>query len=127
MGGIGDDRISGRSGDDTLIGGEGADQFVLVFGPGVGGADVVDDFTTGVDVLHLAGKKFKELPNGALDAAAFRASADGVAQDDDDRVIYETDTGLLTYDRNGVEAGGVTLIAMLDAGLALTADDFRVV
>lgn len=62
-GGRGDDWLTGGRGADTLSGGEGADAFVLVIGHG---ADIVVDFSDGVDRFGLKGA----LRFGALDFVA---------------------------------------------------------
>jgi Ca2+-binding RTX toxin-like protein len=64
---------------------------------------------------------------GTLTAAQFVANASGTAADASDRIVYETDTGNLFYDSNGSAAGGRIQFAQLDAGLALTNQDFFVV
>lgn len=52
-------------------------------------------------------------------------NGDGLARQADDRLIYETDTGELYYDRNGSAAGGSVLVAVLPKALALTHLDFQ--
>ena len=49
------------------------------------------------------------------------------AGDADDRIIYNSATGALSYDSNGNAVGGVTQIAQLDAGTVLTVSDFAVI
>jgi len=44
-----------------------------------------------------------------------------------DNIIYDTDSGSLTYDSNGSAEGGSVLIARLAPNLALTSADFFVV
>ena len=39
--------------------------------------------------------------DGALALGAFHRSAAGVAHDADDRIIYDTDSGVLSYDADG--------------------------
>ncbi|MNT95571.1 hypothetical protein D3C72_2374700 [compost metagenome] len=80
------------------------------------------------DTIWLENAIFTALTTtGALASTAFVANASGLAADASDRVIYETDTGMLYYDSNGSAAGGRVLIADLDAGLGLTALDFSVI
>jgi serralysin len=64
---------------------------------------------------------------GTLTAAQFVANATGTAQDADDRIVYETDTGSVFFDSNGNAAGGGVLFAVLTPGLALTNADFLIV
>ena len=42
------------------------------------------------------------------------------------RIIYNSTTGVLTYDSNGYATGGATVIAQLSTGLLLTASMFNV-
>jgi hypothetical protein len=60
-------------------------------------------------------------------AGQFRTNLTGAAQDADDRVIYESDSGRLWYDSNGNAAGGNFLFADLASGLVLTNSDFVIV
>ena len=74
---------------------------------------------TPVDITQTLGGSYTVHANGGL----FRIAA----QDADDRIIYESDSGRVWYDSNGNAAGGNFLFADLDAGLALTNNDFVVV
>ena len=58
-------------------------------------------------------------------AGAFKIGS--AATDIDDRIIYNSATGALSYDTNGSIAGGNTLFAKLDKGLALTNAEFLVI
>ena len=60
-------------------------------------------------------------------AALFVANATGSAEDADDYVVYDTDTGKLFYDRDGNGAGEAIQFAALSAGLGLTNQDFLIV
>ena len=128
-GGAGNDRLVGGAGNDTLIGGTGRD--VFVFNAALNATtnvDVIDDFSVADDTIWLENAIFTALTaTGALASTAFVANTSGLAADASDRVIYETDTGMLYYDSNGNAAGGRVLIAELDAGLGLTALDFTVI
>ena len=62
---------------------------------------------------------------GRLTADAFHIGA--AAADAEDRIIYNSATGALSYDANGTGAGGSIQFAKLTAGLALTNADFVVV
>ena len=96
-GDAGDDRLAGDADDDVLTGGAGRDRFV--FAPGFG-RDIVSDFTTGEDVLELAG-------NGFGDPAAVLASGTQVG----------TDTVLMLDAANAIVLRNVS-------PSSLTADDF---
>ena len=55
LGGAGDDTLNGKAGDDVLFGEAGADTFVFERGSG---ADLVADFTPGLDHVLLLGLGF---------------------------------------------------------------------
>jgi Ca2+-binding RTX toxin-like protein len=123
IGGDHGDIIDGGAGRDHLRGGGGDDTFAFTRS---GKADRISGFVAGQDSIWLENAVFRKLgEEGALDPSAFYVGA--LAHDADDRVIYDARTGLLTHDRNGDAAGGVTKIAMLTPGLDLGAGDFEVV
>lgn len=102
-GGAGNDRIVGGEGFDVLTGGDGDDHFCFS-GPG-GGADIITDFRPG-DRVEITASEFlfglsnEQVANGSW---FFRGLA---AQDMDDRLIYDRDSGYLVYDSNGSDEGG---------------------
>lgn len=121
----GADRLAGGRGNDVLTGGGGADAFVFDTAlDGRRNVDTITDFGRG-DTLRLDRDVFAALTrDGKLSPGAFAANAEGVAEDVHDRIVYDTDSGRLVYDANGSRAGGATLFAELEPGLALTASDF---
>jgi Ca2+-binding RTX toxin-like protein len=110
-----------------MTGGGGNDSFVFDTALGSGNIDTITDFTPVDDRIVLNDAIFTALGTGVLSANAFRTNATGLAQDADDRIIYETDTGRVWYDSNGSAAGGNYLFADLAGGLAVTNADFMVV
>ncbi len=135
-GDIGKDSIDGGDGRDTLIGG--ADNDVLTGGAGVdafvfdtaasgGNIDLISDFSTADDVIQLENQVFSGLSAGVLAAAAFQANATGTATDASDRIIYETDTGLLYFDADGTGSSARVSFAELSPNLALSNADFLVI
>jgi len=126
IGGLGDDVLDGGAGNDVLIGGAGADVFRFTTTPAPWNVDTITDFTPGVDEIHLSRAVFGAIAPGPLSAAAFAANAAGTAQDGADRIIYETDTGYLWYDRDGAGGAAPVKFAEITAGLDLTAADFFV-
>ncbi|MEY9199413.1 Ca2+-binding RTX toxin-like protein [Sinorhizobium fredii] len=101
---------AGGAGDDFLIAGAGADQFVFNAFLSEAGTDLVSDFLSRAQnatvfdriVLDKAAGLFAQVgPNGTLKGAAFWSSTTGEAHDASDRIIYNTTNGWLTYDSNG--------------------------
>lgn len=126
-GGPGADRLIGGIGADELTGGKGADEFVFDARPGRANFDLVHDFDPRQDLIVLENAAFIGLHEGRLGSAKFTANATGTAVDFDDRILYNTTTGALLYDRDGAGPALAQAFARLDAGLTLTAADFLVV
>ncbi|WP_394893486.1 calcium-binding protein [Mesorhizobium sp. AaZ16] len=118
--------MNGREGADTLTGGYGNDTFVFNTALGATNIDTITDFKPVDDTIQLDNAIFTTLGLGVLAAGAFRTNVTGAAQDADDRIIYESDSGRVWYDSNGNAAGGNFLFADLAGGLALTNNDFLV-
>lgn len=124
-GGGGDDALDGGRGADVLAGGRGADEFRFTAKLAAGEVDTIRDFAPGTDTIALAARVFEALDRGPLDPDAFvRGKA---ASDGDDHVLYDRKSGVLRYDANGDDAGGVVKVAVLPKKLAVDADDFLVV
>ena len=127
-GGLGNDTLSGGTGADRLMGGAGYDVFRFDGLPDAG-ADLITDFAAGVDKLLLSLAAFTGIAGsaaGTLGANLFWSGA-GVtsAHDADDRLVYDTTTGTLYYDPDGL--GGAAAIALATFGTVkpiLTAGDF---
>lgn len=119
--------LAGNSGNNILIGGGGNDSFIFNTAlNSVSNVDTINDMNaSGNDTVRLENAIFTTLAVGALSAGAFRIGA--AALDADDRIIYNSANGELSYDVNGNTAGGSTVFAILDPGLALTAADFFVI
>ncbi len=118
------------AGNDRLTGGAGYDNFV--FNTAISATKNVDtilDFNRVYDTIRLENAVMPGLGGhlGTLSSAAFWKSKTGLAHDSNDRVIYETDTGWLNYDKNGSATGGAVHIAKLAPNLALSYADFFVI
>jgi Ca2+-binding RTX toxin-like protein len=124
----GNNILNGGTGLDTLSGGAGADTFH--FGDTLNGTtnvDTIKDFSS-IDLISLSAAIFtKAGPVGALAADAFVANTSGAAADASDRIIYETDTGILRYDPDGTGAAAAIAFAKIDGLFAMNAADFVVV
>ncbi|HYD67371.1 calcium-binding protein, partial [Azospirillum sp.] len=116
-----DNVLNGGAGADTLTGGAGSDLFVIV-APAEGG-DTVTDFTAGEDRIAVVGPNFGSVPAGALSASNFTLDA---AADGDDWFVFNTTTGVLSFDADGSGAGAAVALATLNVTM-LSATDILVV
>jgi len=125
-GNAGANQIAGRSGNDLLLGGAGADTFRFDAPLSASGnVDRLDDFSTVDDRIALDRSIFTALAApGALPASMFRIA--GGARDTSDRIVYDPGTGRLSYDPDGTGSAAATLFALLDTDLPLTASDFLI-
>ncbi len=135
-GGSGNDRLDGAGGYDTLVGGagkdtlnggEGPDTFFFNTAPSKANADVVTDFTPGTDHIELDWWIFRALWGGVEDSEFFAAPGAVKAQDDSDRLIYDTLTGNLYFDPDGTGRSAPQLIATFIGAPALAVGDFHIV
>lgn len=127
-GGLGDDMLIGGTGADRLAGGKGSDVFVLNAALDPTNIDRIVDFNVAADTIQLAKAVMQALGSvGAMAAAAFWQSADGIAHDASDRILYNSDAGQLWYDGDGDGSDAATQIANLSAGLDLNADNFWII
>jgi Ca2+-binding RTX toxin-like protein len=128
----GNDALRGGTGNDTLNGGGGNDAFVFDTAlNATGNVDRIADFVHGADRIRLDDDVFTALAGAtALTAAQFRSGA-GVttAADADDRILYDTSTGALYYDRdgNGSAAAAIKFAVLAGSPDALSASDFAVI
>jgi len=120
----GNDWLNGGDGNDLLIGGAGADTFVFNTALGAGNIDTISDFSVIDDTIRLENAIFTGLAGGELSASAFVSNLSGQAGDASDRIIYESDTGRLYFDPDGIGGAAAIHFATLAAGLALTNADF---
>ncbi|MFI0843396.1 beta strand repeat-containing protein [Mesorhizobium sp. IMUNJ 23232] len=124
----GTDLIDGGAGSDALTGGAGKDFFVFTTALGASNVDTIADFSAADDTIRLDNAIFSALgATGALLSGYFRANATGSAQDTNDHIIYETDTGKLLYDADANGAGAAVQFATLTGLPTITAADFQVV
>lgn len=127
-GGRGGDLLDGGLAADTLTGGAGDDAFRFSTALGNGNVDRITDFRLADDTILLDNLIFAEVgADGPLALGAFHRSAAGVAQDADDRIIYDTDSGALSYDADGDGQVAAIQYARLNANLNLSAADFAII
>jgi Ca2+-binding RTX toxin-like protein len=118
--------INGGAGNDELTGLGGQDSFL--FNTALDAAtnvDVIGDFNVADDTIQLENAVFVGLTAGTLGANQFVIAA--VAQDADDRIIYDDTTGALSFDNDGAGGAAAVQFALMSTGLALTNNDFMVV
>ena len=128
IGNAGANRLDGLGGSDTIVGGAGGDVFVFSAALGLANIDRLTDYSVAADRIEIDNVAFIGLVNGALAASAFTANLTGVATDTLDRIIYETNTGFLWFDRDGSGAAfGRVQFADLAGSLAMTAGEFMVI
>ena len=122
----GDDLLSGEGGADVLTGGLGKDTFLFEKPLVAGAVTTITDLTASADTIALSHSIFAQAgPVGPLAAGAFFTGT--AAHDADDRIIYNSSTGSLMYDADGIGAGAATIFATVATGLSLSASDFKVV
>jgi Ca2+-binding RTX toxin-like protein len=116
----GADYIDGLGGNDYLNGGAGADRFRFSTALSGSNVDQIADFQHLVDDILLVQSIFAGI-GAALTADEFRI---GMAQDANDRILYNNGTGQIFYDSNANGGGGMILFATVTAGTVLTFDNF---
>ena len=116
-GGAGDDLIIGGAGNDSLSGGLGSDVFWFTEAiNAISNKDIITDFLSGTDKLQF-NLSIVSAVGGVgqfvTDDQRFWSNATGVAHDASDRLIYNTSSGVLSYDSDGSGANGSIAIALL--------------
>ncbi len=128
IGGGGSDLLDGGLAADTLTGGAGEDTFRFSTALGNGNVDWIKDFNVIDDTILLDNLIFESVGGeGALALGAFYGSAGGVAHDADDRIIYDADSGVLSYDADGAGEIAAIQYAQLSTNLKLSAADFIII
>jgi Ca2+-binding RTX toxin-like protein len=129
MGGGGTDTLRGGFGIDRLTGGNGNDRYrfwsLLEFG------DIITDFGNGAGnndaFTFLASGIGGGLIAGTLAANQFQIRADNVAQDGDDRFIYQTSDYSLWFDVDGNGSELAIMVADINSGVVLSNLDILLV
>jgi Ca2+-binding RTX toxin-like protein len=140
----GNDIINGMAGADLLNGGAGGDFLVGGLGSDkmTGGAandvfqynsigergDIITDYSNVAgnnDTFRISAAGFGGglVAGGVLAASQFQIRADNVAQDANDRFIFRTTDKTLWFDANGSAAGGLFMVADLQASATMSAAD----
>ncbi|HEY8118203.1 MAG TPA: Ig-like domain-containing protein [Methylophilaceae bacterium] len=132
-GGAGNDTLIGGLGADTLWGRAGADTFVFSTAPAVANVDKIMDFNSGEgDIIGISSSIFTALGGDVIDNELHAGAGFTTAATADQHLIYNTTTGNLYYDTDGVGGSAAMLLATINQnGLAtshptLTAADFGI-
>ncbi len=129
-GGAGLDQLMGGAGADILLGGADADRFIFDTRPLLASErDRIGDFLPGTDTLQIDASAFGGglVAGGAVTLIA-NANPSSVGQATG-VFLYDTDTGFLSWDRDGGGPEAAVLLVWLQGtpSPALTAGDFLVV
>ncbi|WP_114945674.1 hypothetical protein [Microvirga calopogonii] len=121
-GGLGNDRLTGGAGKDTFVFDTKLNKSTNV--------DTLTDFNVKADKFWLENKFFSKLGKGS--SKGIKLNADmfvkaSKAQDAEDRIIYNKNTGYLYYDPDGTGAASQISFAKLTKGLKLTYAHFFVI
>ena len=103
VGNTGNNMIKGGLGNDTLTGNVGQDGFVFDTALNASSnKDVITDFNVTDDTIYLENSIFAKLTTvGGLSITNFCSNVTGIASDADDFIVYNSTTGLLSYDADG--------------------------
>jgi Ca2+-binding RTX toxin-like protein len=132
-GGAQNDTINGGLSPDTMTGGAGFDTFTFDTTLGTSNVDSIVDFIVADDTIFLDHTVFTGLPmfeidwDGQprnLDSYEFRIGT--AAQDANDHIIYDPNTGSLLYDSDGTGVEAAVQFATLNQFLNLSSADFEV-
>ena len=125
-GNAGQNILSGLEGNDILFGLGGRDYFLFERAlNATTNADHVRDFEPIDDSIWLSRGVFSSLPAGSLPETAFRVGSG--ASTPDHRIIYESASGRLFFDHDGVGGASQVLFATLTTHPTIDASDFLVV
>jgi Ca2+-binding RTX toxin-like protein len=131
LGGPGNDVLNGGPGFDRLTGGPGSDVYVMQTQPSAASnVERIVGFVSGTDRIWLDDDIFTVLRTGRayqLRESQFQANGTGTAIDANDRILYDTTSGELFYDRDGTGPIQPVRFAILSGDPQLEYDDFVVV
>lgn len=125
---FGADFFNGRGGLDTLRGLGGGDTFVFDSAIGAGNLATIDGYVHGQDHFNLDNAIFTQVGlEGGLDAFTFVNGT--AALDSNDRIIFDSATGNVSYDADGVGGAAAVVFATIQnlSGGLLDHTDFLVV
>ena len=128
-----DDVFINNARDNVMIGGDGSDTFI--FNAVDGGDDLIQDFTSGEDSIVLAAGAFGFNAGTAQEGVNFSVidgGYDGTNAGGNDAhaagnasLVYSEEDSALYYDENGKDADGYSVVATLQPGAGIVADDIH--
>jgi Ca2+-binding RTX toxin-like protein len=128
----GNDNIYGKGGADVLSGGTGQDKFI--FDTSLDGKyDKIIDFNPVDDNLYFNDAIFKTIGSGSwshpsrMNSSYFVAEAGATAHDANDHILYDTQSGMMSYDPDGTGPATAIAFLQLSTGLAITSADIFVI
>lgn len=117
-------RLEGGSGNDTLTGGSGQDNFILMSSNE--GLDQITDFAINEDILSFAAEGFAGITeNSVVSSQIFIIGENATSRSH--RFIYSASSGDLFYDSDGIGSNSQIKLAQLNSGLALTTNNFQII
>ena len=129
LGEDGFDRLAGGFGKDSMTGGTGNDEFVFNTALSDFNRDRIADFAPGHDriILENSGAGlFNGLLIGGLLEHRFKDTATG-SVDGNDRILYNSITGVLSYDSDGSGSAAAVVFALVENHPTISAADFAVI
>ena len=128
-----DDVFISNARDNVMIGGKGSDTFI--FNAVDGGDDLIEDFTSGEDSIVLSAGAFGFNAGTAEEGVNFsiiEGGYDGSNAGDNAAhaagnasLVYSEDDSALYYDENGKDEDGYSVVATLQPGAGIVADDIH--
>lgn len=125
----GRDVLQGQAGNDTLVGGLGKDAMtggagadVFVFHNAAEGGDTITDFTAGVDHISLDSAGFSL--TALVDGTNFLTGPGVVATSAAPTLLYDSASGVLSYDADGTGAQAAVTLATLTGHPTVSLTDF---
>ena len=127
VGNAGDNRIAGGAGSDVLTGGLGEDAFYFGENPGNSFVNRITDFSRTDDIIELDDDAFTGFRGGpGLTSEKFLVLGTR-AQDGNDVVLYDANTGAVYFDRDGAGGFAPQLFLVVEGAPPLDHTDFLVV
>jgi Ca2+-binding RTX toxin-like protein len=129
MGGAGNDKLLGGAGNDYLMGGVGRDRMVggkgkdrFAFANAKDGMDIITDFNSPSDSIVISKQGFSA-NLGTKKLAKTQFVLGSKAQDKNDHFIYNSRSGVLSFDVDGIGGQKQIAIAKLSNHASMTAAD----